>query len=82
MLAERFVTRTDREGRLTGLPVFPANEEVEVIVLRDIPNPSKPHPYRLKPASLGLPSPGIDLDKALRLADELEDESLTRKLQR
>lgn len=34
MLAEKFIVRTDREGRLTGLPAFAANEEVEVIVLR------------------------------------------------
>ncbi|MCX7111183.1 MAG: hypothetical protein NTX45_13860 [Proteobacteria bacterium] len=37
MLAERFVLRTDREGRLAGLPVFPPNEEVEIIVLRKEP---------------------------------------------
>ena len=34
MLAERFIVRTDRDGRLTGLPVFPPNEEIEVILLR------------------------------------------------
>ncbi len=32
MLAERFIVRTDRDGRLTGLPVFPTNEEIEVIL--------------------------------------------------
>jgi hypothetical protein len=37
--------------------------------------------YRLEPASLGLPRPGIDLDKALDLADTLEDEALARKLE-
>ncbi len=39
-------------------------------------SPRKPRPYRVKPVSLGSPRPGIDLDKALRLADALEDESL------
>ena len=34
MQAERFITRTDGAGRLIGLPILPANEEVEVIVLR------------------------------------------------
>lgn len=34
MVTERYVIRTDREGRLTGLPVLPANEEIEVILLR------------------------------------------------
>lgn len=37
MLAEKFNVRTDQEGRLTGLPTFAANEEVEVIVLRKEP---------------------------------------------
>ena len=30
--------------------------------------------YRLEPASLGKPLPGIDLDKALQLADSLDPE--------
>jgi hypothetical protein len=34
MLAERFIVRTDRDGRLSGLPFFPPNEEIEVILLR------------------------------------------------
>ena len=37
--------------------------------------------YRLKPASLGQPLPGIDLDKALQLADALEDVEIARKLE-
>lgn len=41
----------------------------------------KPQAYRLKPASLGAPSPGVNLDKALFLADELEDMSLRAKLE-
>jgi len=43
--------------------------------------PRKPRPYRVKPVSLGSPRPGIDLDKALRLADALEDEAIGRKLE-
>ena len=41
----------------------------------------KPQPYRLKPASLGAPLAGLNLDKALLLADELEDGSLRAKLE-
>ena len=37
--------------------------------------------YRLKPASLGAPLAGVNLDKALLLADELEDGSLRAKLE-
>ena len=36
-------------------------------------------PYRVPARSLGL-RPGVDLDKALRLAGELEDDELVRKL--
>lgn len=38
-------------------------------------------PYRLTPASLGGVRPGVDLDKALRLADTLEDREIARKLE-
>lgn len=37
-------------------------------------------PYRLKPASLGGPIASVDLDKALQLADALENGELRRKL--
>ena len=43
--------------------------------------PPTTNPYKLKPASLGGPRPGVDLDKALWLADALEDEEIVRKLQ-
>jgi len=37
--------------------------------------------YRLKPASLGQPLPGIDLHKVLQLSDALEDLEIVRKLE-
>lgn len=37
--------------------------------------------YRLRAVSLGGPLPGVNLDKALRLADALEDQELHRKLE-
>lgn len=43
--------------------------------------PARPRRYRLKPAPLGGVRPGIDLDKALRLSDAMEDEGLARKLE-
>jgi hypothetical protein len=44
---------------------------------------SRPRParYRLKPASLGGVNPGVDLTKALQLADTLEDLEIARKLE-
>ena len=41
---------------------------------------SAPRPYRLKPASLGGVLVPANLDKALQLADMLEDNELRRKL--
>ncbi|MDY6991426.1 MAG: DUF2191 domain-containing protein [Pseudomonadota bacterium] len=38
-------------------------------------------PYRLKPIKLGPLYPAINLDKALQLADMLEDEALITKLE-
>ena len=43
--------------------------------------PARARPYRLKPASLGGVLPGIDLDKALRIAASIEDEEIARKLE-
>lgn len=40
----------------------------------------KPRPYRLKPVSLGGLLPGVNLEKALRLADALEDQEIARKI--
>ncbi|MDQ3991474.1 MAG: ribbon-helix-helix protein, CopG family [Actinomycetota bacterium] len=41
---------------------------------------SDARPYRLRPRPMGL-RPGIDLDRALRLASALEDEETVRKLE-
>ena len=37
-------------------------------------------PYKISPSSLGGVVPGIDLSKALHVADALEDEEIARKL--
>jgi len=37
--------------------------------------------YSLQPAALGRVAPGVDLDRALRLADDLEDEGLAGKIE-
>jgi len=38
-------------------------------------------PYRIEPASMGSVRAGIDLDKALTLASELENAELERKME-
>lgn len=42
---------------------------------------AKPQPYRLPPGQPLEAKPGINLDKALQLAGELEDAEIIRKLQ-
>jgi len=37
-------------------------------------------PYRVRPAALGGVLPGVDLDKALALADAIEDQELAAKM--
>jgi hypothetical protein len=43
--------------------------------------PPRAKPYKIKPVSLGGVLPGLNLDKALQLAEALEDEEIVRKLQ-
>jgi hypothetical protein len=38
-------------------------------------------PFRLETVSLGGPRPGINLDKALSLADVMEDDEILRKME-
>ena len=42
--------------------------------------PVKARTYRIRPVSLGGAMPGIDLNKALSLADALDDLEIARKL--
>ncbi|MCF8176868.1 MAG: hypothetical protein K9J74_00010 [Sulfuritalea sp.] len=37
--------------------------------------------YRLTPAAMGVPRPGVDLGKVLQLADQLEDGAISAKLE-
>lgn len=43
--------------------------------------PPRPKRYRIRPKALGGVMPGLDLDKALRLADGLEDEAIAREIE-
>jgi hypothetical protein len=43
--------------------------------------PRQRRPYKVKPAALGGVAPGINLDKALALADAIEDQELATKMQ-
>lgn len=47
----------------------------------DGPPPADREPYRCPTFSMGEPAAGVDLDRALTLADELEDEEVLRELE-
>ena len=49
--------------------------------LAALESPPKRKRYRLEPASLGDTRPDVNLDKALHLAEILEDEAIVRKLE-
>jgi hypothetical protein len=68
------------EARQTGRPLKRiVNETLRAgFAARKAPAPRR---YRLTPVSLGGVVAGIDLDKALRLAEALEDEAIARKLE-
>jgi len=59
----------------------PFKQVVNETLLAGLQGARAPKPYRLRPASLGAPAPGIDLTNALRLGDELETEALYAKLE-
>ena len=61
----------------------PFKQIVNEILLAGLQRQSqrKPEAYRLKPASLGAPLADIDLNKSLRLADEIEDNAIRAKLE-
>jgi hypothetical protein len=42
---------------------------------------ARSRPYKVKPTALGGVMPGINLDKALALADAIEDQELALKMQ-
>jgi hypothetical protein len=68
------------EARRTGQPLkHVVNEALRAgLAARRRPAARR---YRLRPVSLGSVVPGIDLDKALKLAEALEDEGSARKLE-
>jgi hypothetical protein len=67
-----------RLARERGLPFKQALNALLRVGLASGTPTSKP--YAVPSRALGL-RPGVDLDKALRLAGELEDEEIVRKLE-
>jgi len=69
-----------REVRRTGKGLKEVINDALRVGLRAAPA-APARRYRLKPASLGGVRPGVDLDRALRLSDSLEDDAIARELE-
>lgn len=69
-----------REARRTGRPLKQLVNEALRAGLRTRGRPA-PRRYVIKPVSLGGVMPGVDLDRALRLADALDDDAIARELE-
>lgn len=77
---DRLATELKKRALETGKPFKQiVNEALAVGLQRN--NQRRSQTYRLKPAALGAPLAGVDLDHALQLADELEDVALRDKLE-
>jgi hypothetical protein len=55
------------------------SRDLQTIAHRLRKSARQPRRYRLEPASLGSPLAGIDLNKALQIADSLHDLEFARK---
>jgi hypothetical protein len=64
----------------TGKPIKQVVNEFHLSGLQNQAQ-RKPRSYRLKPASLGMPLSDFDPTKALRLADEIEDNAIHAKFE-
>jgi hypothetical protein len=70
--------RVKRLAKERGIPFKEAlNSTLRAGLGADMPSA---RPYRVRARNMGL-RPGVDLDKALRLAATLEDEATLRKLE-
>ena len=65
----------------SGKPFKVVVNETLLAGLAAVEERPKPRRYRLRPASLGGVREGVNLDKALALADSLEDEQLAQKIE-
>jgi predicted DNA-binding ribbon-helix-helix protein len=79
-LEEQIARDLKRIARTSGKPFKIVVNETLQAGLAASQAPKKPRRYRLRTVSLGGVREGIDLDKALGVADLLEDEELGRKM--
>lgn len=63
-----------------GKPLKQVVNEALSLGIKQLEQPG-PSSYSLCPSSLGQPGPGLNIDKALDLTDELENEAICSKLE-
>lgn len=78
-IEDQIATSLQELARRNGQPFRQVVNEALRRGLHEIACPA-PRPYRLKPAALGALRAGIDLDKALALADALENDAIGIRL--
>ena len=67
-------------ARARGIPFKDAVNEALAVGLRTLAAPRPKRRYRTKTFSMGVPN-GVNLDKALQLAADLEDAEIVRKME-
>jgi hypothetical protein len=77
-LEDALANELKKQALETGKPF---KQVVNETLLAGLQRQTRPRLYRLKPAALGAPAAGVNLDKALQLADELEDLAVRSKLE-
>jgi hypothetical protein len=79
-LEEQIARDLKRIARISGKPFKVVVNETLQAGLAASQSPKKARRYRLRTVSLGSVREGIDLDKAVSVADLLEDEELGHKM--
>ena len=80
-LDDQVASRLQELAHRSGKSFKAAVNETLRLGLEAQTNIRQARPYRVEPVNLGGALPGIDLHKALELADELEDEEIRRELE-
>lgn len=80
-LSDALFRRLKDEAHRTGRSFkHVVNETLEIGLAADATPPGL-KPYKIEPSSLGRARPEVDLDRALAIADRLEEEAIARKIQ-
>lgn len=80
-IEDRIARELKQVAHRSGKPFKVVVNETLQAGLAAAQEPRKPKRYRLRAVSLGAVRAGVDLDKALSLADSLEDEQLVNKME-